>query len=103
MELLDRYLKAVKAYLPGKQQDDILNELSENLRSQMEDRAAELGRPLTDAEQEAFLLRHGNPIEVAGRYLTDQRSFTFGRQVIGPVLFPLYVKILALNLGIAVA
>lgn len=103
MELLDRYLKAVKPYLPGKQQDDILNELSENLRSQMEDRAAELGRPLTAAEQEALLLGHGNPIELAGRYLTDRRSFTFGRQLIGPVLFPLYVKILALNLAIAVA
>jgi hypothetical protein len=103
MELLDRYLKAVKAYLPGKQKDDILNELAEDLRSQMEDREAELGRPLTEAEQEAFLLRHGNPIEVAGRYLTDRRSFTFGRQLIGPVLFPLYVKILGLNLFIAVA
>lgn len=103
MELLDRYLKAVKPYLPRRQQDDILNELSDDLRSQMEDRAAELGRPLSEAEQEALLLRHGNPIEVAGRYLTDPRSFTFGRQLIGPVLFPLYVKILALNLGIAVA
>lgn len=102
MELLDRYLQAIKSLLPKGQQDDIIQELSDAILSQMEDREAELGRPLTEAEQETILKRHGTPMEVAGRYQTDQRSVAFGRQLIGPVLFPLYIKILALNLEIAI-
>jgi hypothetical protein len=100
MELLDRYLKAIKVLLPQGQQDDILKELSDDILSQMEEREAELGRPLTEAEQELILQRHGRPMQVAGRYQTSQRSVAFGRQLIGPVLFPLYIKILSLNLAI---
>jgi hypothetical protein len=100
MELLDRYLHAVKKFLPKEQQDNIVAELSDDLRSQMEDREAELGRPLTEAEQEAVLKAHGHPVIVAGRYRQDRRSVAFGRQLIGPVLFPFYVKVLSFNLGI---
>jgi hypothetical protein len=31
MDLLERYLQAVRFFLPRKQQDDIIRELSENL------------------------------------------------------------------------
>ncbi|HEV3317247.1 MAG TPA: hypothetical protein VG488_09775 [Candidatus Angelobacter sp.] len=103
MELLDQYLKTIKTFLPKEQQDDIIRELSENLRSQMEDHEAELGRPLTQAEQEAILQQHGNPMVVAGRYQRQNRNLAFGRQLIGPVLFPLYIKILSLNLGLTAA
>ena len=44
MDLLERYLQAVRTYLPQSQQDDIVKELSENLRSRMEDQEASLGR-----------------------------------------------------------
>ena len=98
--LLDRYLQAVRSYLPRDQQDDITKELSENLRSQMEDKEAELGRPLAEIEQEAILTGHGHPLVVAGRYRSGQRSLTFGRQLIGPVLFPIYLRILLLNLAV---
>ncbi len=50
MELIDRYLQAVKFWLPKNQKQDIVAELSEDLRSQVEDREAELGRPLNEAE-----------------------------------------------------
>lgn len=102
MELLDRYLKNVGSYLPKAQRADIIQELSDNIRSQMEDREAELGRPLSDAEQEAILKRVGNPLIVAGRYQKDQRTVSFGRQLIGPALFPLYAKVLAINLSVTV-
>jgi len=98
--LLEQYLQAVREHLPKDQADDIIKELSENLRSQMDDKEAELGRPLAEAEQDAILTQHGHPIVVAGRYRQDQRSLTFGRQLIGPVLFPLYLKILLLNLAL---
>jgi uncharacterized membrane protein len=103
MDLLDRYLRAVKTYLPRAQQDDIIKELSANLHAQMEDREAELGRPLTEAEQEALLQQHGHPLHVAERYQTNQGSLAFGRQLIGPALFPWYLKVLGLALGVSVA
>jgi hypothetical protein len=94
MDMLDRYLQAVKFFLPGKQQDDIVRELSENLIARMEDREEELGRPLDDAEQAAILREHGHPMLVAGRYRTRQ-------QLIGPTFFPLYVFALKMGLGVA--
>jgi hypothetical protein len=97
VELLDRYLSAVRMHLPKEQADDIIQELSDNLRSQMEDREAELGRPLTSAEEEAMLKEHGPPMAVAGRYRADNRSLTFGRRLIGPELFPRYLQVLAIN------
>lgn len=103
MQILEQYLKTIKTLLPKEQQDDIIQELSENLRSQMEDRELELGRPLTEAEQEAIIQEHGNPLVVAGGYQQQNRSVAFGRQLIGPVLFPLYIKILCANLGLTAA
>jgi hypothetical protein len=100
MELLDDYLKHVKSYLPAKQRDDIVAELSANIRSQMDDSAAELGRPLTESEQAAILLGHGSPIVVAGRYRVDHRGVAFGPELIGPELFPHYLKTLSLICGI---
>jgi len=94
MDLLERYLQAVKFFLPRRQQDDIVRELSENLVSQMEDREEALGRPLTEDEQADILRRHGHPMLVAGRYRSHQ-------QLIGPVFFPIYV--LALKMGVGVA
>jgi hypothetical protein len=38
MELLDRYLKSVRSCLPEAQREDIINELSENIRAQIEDK-----------------------------------------------------------------
>ena len=94
MDMLDRYLQAVKFFLPRKQQDDIVRELSENLIARMEDREEELGRPLDEGELAAILREHGHPMLVAGRYRTRQ-------QLIGPTFFPLYVFALKMGLGIA--
>jgi hypothetical protein len=100
MEMLDRYLKTLKSALPDAQKEDIVRELSENINSEIEDKEAELGRPLNETELEALLRQHGNPLVVASRYRQDQRSVTFGRQLIGPTLFPFYRKVLFFNLGL---
>ena len=100
MDLLSSYLNAVRSCLPEAQRDDIINELSENLHSQIKDQQAELGRPLTDSEIEAILKQHGHPLIVAGRFRDDQRNLSFGREIIGPALFPFYVRVLLFNLGI---
>ena len=88
--ILDRYLTAVKFWLPKSQRDDIAAELAANLQSEIDDRAEALGRPLTDAELTAFLKQHGPPFLVASRYRGEQRTVTFGRQLIGPIVFPYY-------------
>ena len=100
MELLDHYLKSVRSCLPAAQRDDIVSELSENIHSQIEDKEAELGRPLNEADVQAILKQLGHPLLVASRYRHDQRSVSFGRQWIGPVLFPFYIKVLSFNLGL---
>jgi hypothetical protein len=100
MEIVDRYLKSVKSCLPAAQADDIIQELSENISSQIEDMEGELNRPLTEAEIEAILKQHGHPLVVASRYRQEQRSVSFGRQIIGPALFPFYIRVLKFNLGL---
>jgi hypothetical protein len=101
MDLLERYLQAVRTYLPKGQQDDIIKELSENLRSQIEDKEAEAGRPLNQDELAAILKRHGHPLFVASRYRQ-------ARHLIGPTLFPFYwfvmkVMLAVVGFGYAVA
>ena len=91
MELLDRYLQAVKKHLPWERQDDILAELRANLESQLEDQEAEIGRPLTTAEVETWLKQIGPPMMVAARYQKQQ-------YVIGPAIFPTYWYVLKMAL-----
>jgi len=93
MDLLRRYLQAVGTYLPKSQQDDILKELGENLRSQMEDKEAELGRPLNEDEVAAILKKHGHPMFVAAHYRQTRR-------LIGSTLFPVYWFVMKIILGI---
>jgi hypothetical protein len=82
-------LQAVKFWLPRRQKADIVAELSENLRSAIEEREAGLGRPLTQEELEAILTRCGHPMLVAQRYVPQQ-------YLIGPVLMPAYKFVLGL-------
>ncbi len=100
MQIVDRYLKSVKTCLPAAQADDIIKELSENIYAQIEDKESELKRSLTEAEVEAILKQHGHPLLVASRYRQEQRNVSFGRQIIGPALFPFYIRVLKFNLGL---
>jgi hypothetical protein len=91
MELLDRYLQAVRKYLPVRRQDDIIAELRANMESQIEDKESELNRPLTQGEMEDLLRRMGHPMLVASRYQAQ-------RYLIGPTMFPVYLYVLRLSL-----
>jgi hypothetical protein len=82
MDLIDRYLAAVKSYLPQKQHD-VVAELADEILSTIEERQTGLARPLTPAEVEGVIREHGHPMVVAGRYLPRQ-------YLIGPDLFPTY-------------
>lgn len=95
MELLDRYIAAVKGLLPRAQRDDIASEISDTLRSEMEDKQAELGRKLRREEESAILKAFGHPRLVASRY---------GRlhSLIGPTLLPFYFYTLRIVLILAI-
>jgi hypothetical protein len=91
MDLIDRYLHAVRSYLPAAQQDDIIRELSEDLASRVEDRESELGHPLSDNDAAELLQAYGHPMLLAARYLP-------ARYLIGPTVYPMYIRILAIAL-----
>lgn len=82
MTLIETYLRAVAAQLPADTRDDIVAELRDELLTRMEAREAELGRPLTGAEQEAVLRELGHPLAVAARFGSGPQH------LVGPELFP---------------
>jgi hypothetical protein len=89
MDLIDRYVAAVRRYLPRQQQDDIVSELSDSLRSEAEEREQALNRPLNQAEQSELLKQRGHPWLMASRYLPQQ-------YLIGPALYPYYRRALTI-------
>ncbi len=92
IDLIDRYLQAVRFWLPKtSRQEDLLAELGEDLRSQVDEKEQELGQPLDKPEMAAILKRCGSPMMVAGR-LGPQRH------LIGPALFPIYEFVLKMVL-----
>jgi hypothetical protein len=101
MELTDSYLKAVRRYLPRAQRNDIVAELAVEIRSQMDEKQAELGRALTEVEQMAIFKQQGDPMAVAMRYRRTGRSLSIGWELIGPELFPAFLILLSCNLTIA--
>lgn len=87
MDLIDRYLQAVRFWLPRSEKQDIVSELAEDIRSEVEEREAELGRPLDQAETGSLLKKRGSPFSVAEKYLPQ-------RSLIGPGLYPIYLFVL---------
>lgn len=96
MQLLPRYIGAVKQYLPAAQQDDIVAELSDSIQSQMEDKETAVGRPLTLDEQSAIIKPFGPPLLAASRYVTPP-------SLVGAALLPYYWTALKILLVVAYA
>lgn len=87
MEVLDRYLQAVSSWLPKGQQEDLVAELREDLRSEIDEKERQLGRPLLEEETLEIIERRGHPIWVAEAYLPQ-------RHLIGPATLPHYLRAL---------
>src|SRR6185436_19256444 len=83
MELLDRYLGVLRVFLPRRQRDDIVREISEEIHEQLLDKEMTLGRRLTVEEQAEVIGRYGHPLITAARYRPQQH-------LIGPIVFPYY-------------
>jgi hypothetical protein len=91
VELIDRYLQSVKMALPKAQQNDVIGELTDEILSQVEEKEAALGRPLSEDEQVALLKQLGHPLLLAGRYRKQ-------RYLIDPSIFAIYWMVLRLAL-----
>ncbi len=92
IELVERYLQSVRFWLPkNPRREDLLAELGEDLRSQIEAKEEELGRPLGQTEVSAILKACGNPMVVGSRLAPS-------RYLIGPTLFPIYLFVLKMVL-----
>ncbi len=87
MQILDNYIQQVGFWLPRAQQQDIMAELSEEIRTQIDEKESALGRKLDEAEVATMLERWGNPLLVAERYVPQ-------RHLIGPAIFPVYQFVL---------
>lgn len=94
MALLERYLHAVGSHLPAAEEHDIIAELRDDIQARFDERAAELGRDLTEDEQAELLKPYGRPILLASRY--GKR-----RHLVGPNLFPFYWNTLKIALAVA--
>lgn len=84
MDLLERYLSAIRHNLPASRAADITDELRDELLGQVEAREAQLGRPLEEKEVAAIVKAFGPPLTVAGRYREHQ-------YLIGPDTYPYYL------------
>jgi hypothetical protein len=87
MDLVERYIEAIKFWLPKHLKEDIAAELKEDIRSQIEEAERAKGRPLNEDEVAALLKARGTPLAVASRYLPQHT-------LIGPELYPLYFFVL---------
>ena len=94
MEMVDRYLQAVKFALPQVQRDDIIKELRDSILSQIEEKEAALGHPLSDDEQAELLKKLGSPMDLASRYRKQQ-------YLIGATMSPIYWQVLKASLALA--
>lgn len=86
-DLIERYIAAVKFWLPAHMREDIAAELAEDIRSEIDEAEKVKGRKLTEDEIAAILKARGRPMSVAAGYQPQ-------RHLIGPELFPLYIFVL---------
>jgi len=95
MDLFDRYVFWLRLFLPKDQRDDIIRELSEEYRSHVAEKEAELGRPLNRDEHAGLIAQFGHPLLMAARYRPQQ-------YLVGPVLFPFYWPVLKVTIALAI-
>ena len=93
MDLIERYLAAVRQNLPVEKADDIIAELHDELATRQEVLADALGRPLKRTELTGLLREFGHPLVIAARYRPQQ-------YLIGPEIYPFYLFALRVVLTI---
>ena len=93
MDLIERYVAAVRRNLPRAKADDIAAELADELQTRREEREDALGRAMSADETSAMLKEFGHPLVIAARYRPNQ-------YLIGPDVFPFYLYVMKVVLAI---
>ncbi len=96
MELVNSYLLQVGQHLPRDQRSDIIRELRDDITEQLDALAEQAGRSPDAADERAVLGRLGHPLKVAS-------SYSSRRYLIGPGLYPAYLKTLRTSIGLVLA
>lgn len=96
MNLVQRYIQAVKIELPPAQREDIGRELHSSIQDDLEALAQRNQRPPSEAEVGEYLLRLGPPVRVASTYWPR-------RSLVSEAAYPLYKQSLILALSLYVA
>lgn len=87
MNLLDRYVSAVKRFLPVSLREDVGRELHGLLEERLEAESEKHGRPLTDREIGGVLKQHGHPYKVAVAYQP-------AKELVGAESYALYKRVM---------
>jgi len=93
MNLIDIYIAEVGKHLPAKHKNDLLDEIHSALQDMLEDRSQQSGRQIDDDLMIEVLQEYGSPEKVAASYLPE-------RYLIGPRLFPAFLKIVQIVIPI---
>lgn len=96
MKLIDLYIDELRQYLPPKNREDVLQEIRSTLMDMVEDRTPSGQDAPSDDIIKAVLKEYGAPRAVARQYNRHQ-------YLIGPRLYPTYLKVLRIALPIVAA
>ena len=87
MNWINQYVAAVKRNVPADMREEVGEELTDIILSNVEDKRESLGRELSEKEMLALLDGYGHPEKMAASYVGKQA-------LIGPQWFSLYRKVL---------
>lgn len=87
MNLIDNYASEVGRHLPRRNREDIEAEIRSDLQDLLDERSREMGKPIDDEMTFEVLKEYGNPEKVAASYQGE-------RYLIGPGLYPVFLKVL---------
>ena len=93
MNLIDTYVSEVGRQLPAKTRADIEAEIRSALQDMLDERAKQTGKPVDDEMTLDVLQAYGSPEKVAASYLPE-------RYIVGPRLYPAYIKVAQIVLPI---
>ena len=91
MKLIELYLEEIRRQLPSRNRDDILKEIQSTLMDTIEDRNPNPGSTPDEDTVKAVLKEFGSPREVA-------RQYGAKNYLVGPRLFPIYLRVLRIVL-----
>jgi hypothetical protein len=95
MNLVVRYINAVKNELPANSREDIAKELQSTLEDELEALESEKGQ-LSQTQIAAFLEQRGHPVQVASHYWTR-------RSLVSERVYPLYKQVLVIVVAVYLA